>query len=124
MSITIQAADSSAPQAVAARTVAVRAAPAEPAQPRAAAQEERKQVQVDPQEMRKALQEAVERLNDNMRKMSRNLAFSIDDKANRTVITVTNSTTGEVVRQIPNETVLEVSRSIEDFKGLLHNTVS
>jgi uncharacterized FlaG/YvyC family protein len=37
---------------------------------------------------------------------------------------VTNSTTGEVVRQIPNEIVLEVSRSIEDFKGLLHNTVS
>ncbi len=74
--------------------------------------------------MRKALQEAVEKLNDRMRQMSRNLAFSVDDKANRTVITVTNSTTGEVVRQIPNEIVLEVSRSIEDFKGLLHNTVS
>jgi len=74
--------------------------------------------------MRKALQEAVEQINDRMRQMSRNLAFSVDDKANRTVITVTNSTTGEVVRQIPNEIVLEVSRSIEDFKGLLHNTVS
>ena len=124
MSNTIQAADSSVPQAVAARIAAVRPAPAEMAQPRAAAQEEQKQVQIDPQEMRKALQEAVEKLNDRMRQMSRNLAFSVDDKANRTVITVTNSTTGEVVRQIPNEIVLEVSRSIEDFKGLLHNTVS
>jgi len=37
------------------------------------------------------------------------------------VITVRSKHTGEVVRQIPSETVLKVAHSIEDMKGLLLN---
>ena len=76
---------------------------------------------MDAERMRKELQEAVQRLNENMQKLGRNLSFTLDEKANRTVITVKNSQTGEVVRQIPDETVLKVAHSIEDFKGLLHH---
>jgi uncharacterized FlaG/YvyC family protein len=36
-------------------------------------------------------------------------------------VTVRNSQTGEVVRQIPNEVVIKVAQSIDDFKGLMLN---
>ena len=75
----------------------------------------------DPSRMLEELREAVARLNDHMKKQGRNLSFDMDEKANRTVITVKNTHTGEVVRQIPDETMLRVAHSIEDFKGLLHN---
>jgi len=39
------------------------------------------------------------------------------------IVVVKNSQTGEVVRQIPNEVVVQVAHSIEAFKGMLHNAV-
>lgn len=78
----------------------------------------------DAEQMRKEIQEAVERLNEQMRKEGRNLAFSVDKKVDQTVITVKNSHTGEVVRQIPDESLLHVAHSIEDMKGLLYDKVS
>jgi len=35
------------------------------------------------------------------------------------VVTVRSAETGEVVRQIPNETVVKVAHNIEKMKGLL-----
>lgn len=72
-------------------------------------------------EMRKNLQEAVSRLNDQMKSKGRDLNFSMDERINRTVITVKNMQTGEVVRQIPTEQVVQMAHSIEDMKGLLFN---
>jgi flagellar protein FlaG len=74
--------------------------------------------------MRKEIEEAVERLNEQMRHEGRALAFSVDQKSSQTVITVKNSQTGEVVRQIPDETLLKVAHSLEDLKGLLYDEVS
>jgi len=37
------------------------------------------------------------------------------------VITVKNSHTGEVIRQIPDEAVMRVAHSLHDLKGLLLN---
>jgi flagellar protein FlaG len=73
------------------------------------------------EEVRRNLAEAVERLNDQMRENGRALAFRVDEKVDRTVITVRQRETGEVVRQIPSEQVLKVAHSIEDIKGLLFN---
>ena len=75
----------------------------------------------DPAEMRRNLEEAIQRLNEQMKQNARNLNFSIDELANRTVITVKSTETGEVIRQIPNETVLKVAHNIEQLKGMLHN---
>jgi len=36
-------------------------------------------------------------------------------------VTVTSLSTGEVIRQIPNEVVVRVAHSIEKIKGLLLN---
>jgi flagellar protein FlaG len=52
---------------------------------------------------------------------ARNVSFSMDEKLGRPIVYVKNATTGEVVRQIPNEVVVRIAHSIEDFKGMLHN---
>ena len=48
-----------------------------------------------------------------------NLGFTIDRKINTHIVTVTDLTTGKVIRQIPNEVVVRVARNLADFKGLL-----
>jgi flagellar protein FlaG len=78
----------------------------------------------DPAVLRKEIEEAVERINEQMRQEGRALAFSVDRKSSQTVITVKNSQTGEVVRQIPDETLLKVAHSIEDMKGMLYDEVT
>jgi flagellar protein FlaG len=54
----------------------------------------------------------------------RGLNFAMDEKLGRPIISVKNSETGEVVRQIPNEVVVRIAHGIEDLKGLLHNKSS
>jgi flagellar protein FlaG len=73
------------------------------------------------EELRKNLQAAVTRLNDQMQSKGRDLSFSVDETIDRTIITVKNLQTGEVVRQIPTEEVVRMAHSIEDMKGLLFN---
>ena len=74
---------------------------------------------VDPKQMRENLQEAIEKLNDQVERNGRGLNFSVDDRLNRPIITVRSTATGEVVRTIPNEVVIKVAHNIEDIKGLL-----
>ncbi|PIT82066.1 flagellar protein FlaG [Limnohabitans sp. 15K] len=74
----------------------------------------------DPQESRRSLQEASEQLNQQMRRNSRDLSFSVDDVANTVVLTVKNKE-GEVVRQIPNEVALRVAHNMDNVKGLMQD---
>jgi len=77
----------------------------------------------DPEEMRRNLTEAIDNLNEQMRSNGRDLNFRVDERVERTVITVKQAQTGEVVRQIPAEEILKLAHSIEDIKGLLFNEV-
>jgi flagellar protein FlaG len=56
-----------------------------------------------------------------MQSKGRDLSFSLDERIDRTIITVKNLQTGEVVRQIPTEEVVRMAHSIEDMKGVLFN---
>jgi flagellar protein FlaG len=47
------------------------------------------------------------------------LAFSIDEATEKTVVRVTDASTGELIRQIPSEEVLAIARSLDKFQGLL-----
>jgi flagellar protein FlaG len=76
------------------------------------------------QQTRANIREAMERLNQQMRQDGRKLNFSMDEVADRVVITVRKTDTGEVVRQIPDESLLRVAHNIEALKGLLHNEVT
>jgi flagellar protein FlaG len=69
-----------------------------------------------------SLKASVNFINNFMGNIQRDLAFSIDAESNRTVITVLDSKSGNVIRQIPTEQVLDmVSRIREntDAKGVL-----
>ena len=102
---------------------AVPAAPAAPAAPAVSAVPKAPAIKVepmvDPKQMRENLQEAIEKLNDQVERNGRGLNFSVDDRLNRPIITVRSTATGEVVRTIPNEVVIKVAHNIEDIKGLL-----
>jgi flagellar protein FlaG len=74
----------------------------------------------DPQESRRNLEETSKQLNEQMRRNSRDISFSVDDVANKVVLTVKNKE-GEVVRQIPNEVALRVAHNLEDIKGLMQD---
>lgn len=75
----------------------------------------------DPQKMIEQMHEVVDRLNEQMKENNRNLGFSVDHKINTYVVTVRDSNTGEVVRQIPTDVVVKFAHSLEDMKGLLFN---
>lgn len=51
--------------------------------------------------------------------VARNLQFSIDEDTGRTVVKVVDVKTKEVIRQIPSEELLAMSRSLESNGGLL-----
>jgi flagellar protein FlaG len=72
-------------------------------------------------EMRQNIQEAIERLNQQLKANGRDLSFQMDEEINRPIITVRNIETGEVVRQIPSEEIIRMAHSIEEGKGLLFN---
>lgn len=56
--------------------------------------------------------EAVGKLNEYVQAIRRELKFSIDEKSGRTVITVLDSQTKEIIRQIPPEEVVSLSRNL------------
>ena len=80
------------------------------------------EMQFDEARARKNLQEAVKALNEQMAASKTGLGFSVDKSLKSPVVTVRNTATGEVVRQIPTETVVRLAHSIDDMKGLLLNT--
>lgn len=73
------------------------------------------------QEMRQNLQEAIERLNQQVKANGRDLSFQMDETIDRPIITVRNIETGEVVRQIPSEEIIRMAHTLEEGKGLLFN---
>ena len=82
------------------------------------------EIQFDSEAVRKNLQEAIQKLNDMLNNSGRAVSFSMDVKLGQPIIFVTNLSTGEVIRQIPNEVVVRVAHGIEDFKGMLHNVAA
>jgi len=98
------------------------ARPFEPVnEPAVAAPPAKPVVNFDPEKERKELQEAILKLNEMLQDNSRTVSFSMDVKLGRPIVFVKSLSTGEVVRQIPNEVVVRMAHAIEDFKGMLHN---
>ena len=78
-------------------------------------------IQFDASKLREDLRAAIDLLNSQASKSKLGLGFSMDEALGRPVVTVRNTESGEVVRQIPNEVVVKIAHNIESFKGLLHN---
>tara|TARA_B100001248_G_C27023650_1_gene293177 strand:- start:33 stop:455 length:423 start_codon:yes stop_codon:yes gene_type:complete len=67
----------------------------------------------------KLLDDAIEALNEAVKKVPTSLHFSVDDTSKRFVIHVTDTNTGEVIRKVPGDAILRVARQIESLKGIL-----
>ncbi len=57
---------------------------------------------------------AVASINEYVQSIQRDLHFSVDEELDKTVIKVMDSGSGELIRQIPEEVVLELARKLND----------
>lgn len=67
----------------------------------------------------KHLEDAIDALNEAVKKVPTSLHFSVDDSAKRFVVQVTDTNTGEVIRKVPGDAILRIARQIESLKGVL-----
>jgi len=63
------------------------------------------------------LNEAVSRMSDHVQNIRRGLEFSVDEESDRTVITVYDAESEEVIRQIPSEEFLNLVRRMDGELG-------
>ncbi len=60
------------------------------------------------------LLQAVERVQEQVQSVRRDLQFKLDEESGKTVIKVLDSQTGETIRQIPSEEMLQISRALSE----------
>jgi len=75
----------------------------------------------DPVSSRNNVKEAVDILNNQMASNKRGIGFTVNNESSTPIVTVRNTSTGEVVRQIPNEVVIKLAKGLDNFKGAIHN---
>ncbi|MDD5176134.1 MAG: flagellar protein FlaG [Sterolibacterium sp.] len=68
------------------------------------------------EQIRKAVESVKQMVNSTS---ANSLDFSIDEQSGKTVVRVTDSDTGEVIRQIPSKEMLEIARSLDQMQGML-----
>jgi flagellar protein FlaG len=66
----------------------------------------------DTEQLRKAIEEIQHNVGTNVR-------FSVDKESGRTIVSVVDSETKQVVRQFPGEDVIKMARNIDRMQGLL-----
>ena len=74
---------------------------------------------IDVEELRKKVDEAISRLNDQLQESQTKLGFQVDQATDSLVIKVMNKQTGELVRQIPTEVAVRLLQNPNALKGLL-----
>ena len=73
-----------------------------------------------PQPNREQVQKAVESIKQLVQPMvSNNLDFSVEEGSGRMLVRITDSQTGELIRQIPSKELVESAHSLDRLQGLL-----
>jgi uncharacterized FlaG/YvyC family protein len=65
------------------------------------------------------IQKDLEVINDQLKAMNRSIRFSIDEKSDDIVVRVVDRDSGEVIRQIPPESIVRLRDSMIDMAGLI-----
>ena len=63
-----------------------------------------------------ALDAAVSQINDYVQNLERSLSFTVDEGSGRTVVTVRDSESEEIIRQFPSEETLKLAAVIEELQ--------
>ncbi|MEE9929311.1 flagellar protein FlaG [Microvirgula aerodenitrificans] len=66
-----------------------------------------------------ALQKSVQQFNQTMQLMQSDLEFSVDEDTKMRLVKVVNRETNEVIRQIPNEQIVQFAKVFDELRGLL-----
>ncbi|MGE6567259.1 flagellar protein FlaG [Shewanella vesiculosa] len=74
--------------------------------------------QVDSQELNQAVSDIAASMN----VMQKGLSFKVDEDSGIQVVKVIDVTTGELIRQIPNEEALDIAKKLNEVTGLLMKT--
>ena len=88
-------------------------------------QQEKKQKQAllkkyDQEEVgQEALEEIVQNVQDHVQNVQRDLQFTVDDDSGEAIVSVYDSKTKELIRQIPSDEMLKLNQYFSDNKGLL-----
>lgn len=72
-------------------------------------------------DLKEAVRAAAQQIDSYLRSVNRMLEFRIDAETGVTVITVRETATGEVIRQIPGEEVLRLARHLQEGSGTILN---
>lgn len=69
-------------------------------------------------QQREKLEQVVLELNKYVQSEKRDIQFSVDDQLGTTIIKVVDSNSGELIRQIPDATLIELSRQVREKESL------
>ncbi len=96
------------PSASALDTATIASTPDISPRPQAAASDQKQQVEA-----------AIKAVKEFIQPMASNLAFEMDEDSGRTVVKITEASSGELIRQIPSEEMLEIAKALDRLQGLL-----
>ncbi|MDH5216473.1 MAG: flagellar protein FlaG [Gammaproteobacteria bacterium] len=65
---------------------------------------------------------AIGKLKDYVQNLDRELQFQVDKDTGKTVVKILDADTNEVVRQIPSEEVLELTKHLDNVQGVIFNS--
>jgi len=65
------------------------------------------------------LSQALKSINSVLQARSQNLEFSVDSDSARTIVTVTDTSTHEVIRQMPTKEAMEIAKALDRLQSLL-----
>ncbi|WP_052700571.1 flagellar protein FlaG [Methylocucumis oryzae] len=69
--------------------------------------------------MRDQVDQAVKNINDFFQMSRRTMQFSVSENTGKMVIEIKDETTGELIRQIPSEEILQLEKKLDEVQGLL-----
>jgi len=70
---------------------------------------------VDPAKERDRVKDAVKDAQDALGPAKDNLEFSIDDKSGKVIVKLVDTSTNEVIRQIPSKEMLAIAEALDNF---------
>ncbi|WP_339513079.1 flagellar protein FlaG [Pseudomonas sp. RL_15y_Pfl2_60] len=88
-------------------------------QPDPIAVSEQRVTEQEPESSAQAVEQAASSIQGYMQSIRRDLNFAVDDSSGRVVVKVTDSASGDVIRQIPSEDALKLAESLEAVRSLL-----
>jgi len=76
------------------------------------------------QDKRADFADTIEEINANLQALATNLRFEVNPDLDRLVVSVVDSNSGEVLRTIPNETVIRVAKIVASLQGNIVDTAA